>query len=95
MRSMTEIEAIEQIKCRIATASKVVGNGLDGKAFEDLEMSIKALEKQIPKKVVNIQGNPTWGYCPSCNKTIDKSGSPNGCKHCLQRVDWGNEDDRD
>lgn len=57
------------------------------------DMSLKdCVEKQIPKKVVNIQGNPTWGYCPYCNKTIDKSGSPNGCKHCLQRVDWGNKD---
>ena len=38
-------EAIEQIKYRIYTASKAVGRGVDGKAYEDLEMAIDALEE--------------------------------------------------
>lgn len=41
---MTEREAIEKIKYRIDTASEIAGKGEDGKAFEDLEMAILALE---------------------------------------------------
>lgn len=37
--------AINLIKYRIKTASEIAGKGLDGKAFEDLEMAIKALEE--------------------------------------------------
>lgn len=36
--------AIIQMQYRIDTASQMVGNGKDGKAFEDMEMAIKALE---------------------------------------------------
>ena len=42
---MTNQEAIEKIQYRIDTASEIVGKGEDGKAFEDMEMAIKALEK--------------------------------------------------
>ena len=42
---MTEYKAIENIKYRIATASKIAGKGADGKALEDLEVAIEALEK--------------------------------------------------
>jgi hypothetical protein len=43
--SMTESEAIERMKYRIATAKEAVGSGADGKAFEDMEMAIEALEE--------------------------------------------------
>lgn len=42
---MTENGAIEWIRYRIDTASKIAGKGADGKAFEDLEMAITALEE--------------------------------------------------
>lgn len=44
---MTTQEAIERIKYRIYTATAIAGKGEDGKAFEDLEMAIEALERQI------------------------------------------------
>lgn len=47
---MTAIEAIQIIKYRIETASEIVGKGKDGKAFQDLEIAIQALEKQITEK---------------------------------------------
>lgn len=47
---MTEIEAIAMIQYRIGTASEIVGTGKDGKAFEDLEMAIQALERQAQRK---------------------------------------------
>ena len=43
---MSEQEVINKIKYRIATASEIVGKG----GFEDLEMAIQALEKQVAKK---------------------------------------------
>lgn len=59
---MTEQGAIERIRYRIETASNIAGRGVDGKAFEDLEMAIDALEelqqyralgtvKEIKKKI--------------------------------------------
>lgn len=42
---MTENEAIQRMRARINIASTVVGNGVDGKAYEDMEIAIKALEE--------------------------------------------------
>ena len=44
---MTKQEAINRLRYRINTASKVIGTGEDGNAFEDIEMAIKALEEQV------------------------------------------------
>ena len=42
---MTENEAIARIKYRIETATDIVGKSVDGKAYEDMEIAIKALEE--------------------------------------------------
>jgi len=42
---MMENEAVARIRYRIDTATDIAGNGIDGKAFEDMEMAIKALEE--------------------------------------------------
>lgn len=42
---MTENQAIERMRYRIKTATDVMGKGVDGKAYEDMEMAIKALEE--------------------------------------------------
>lgn len=42
---MIENEAIARIRYRIDTATDIAGSGVDGKAFEDMEMAIKALEE--------------------------------------------------
>ena len=42
---MTKKQAINLIRYRIDTATEIAGKGADGKAFEDLEMAIKALEE--------------------------------------------------
>ena len=74
-------EAIDSIRYRITTTSNIVGSGADGNAFEDLEMAIEALEKQIPKQP-KYQGEhekcPTCGsfyiedYCAMCGQKIDR-----------------------
>lgn len=48
---MTEQEAINMMRYRVDTATEIAGKGEDGNAFEDMEMAIKALEKQIPQKI--------------------------------------------
>ena len=42
---MTEQEAINRLKYRIETATDIVGKGIDGKACEDMEIAINALEE--------------------------------------------------
>lgn len=42
---MTENEAIARIRYRIDTATDIAGNGVDGKAYEDMEIAIKVLEE--------------------------------------------------
>ena len=43
--AMSEIEAKSKIKYRLETARQIAGNGIDGKAFEDLEIAIQALKE--------------------------------------------------
>lgn len=42
---MTENEAISRMRYRVDTATHIIGKGVDGKAYEDMEMAIKALEE--------------------------------------------------
>lgn len=42
---MTENEAISRMKYRIKTATYIAGKGVDGKAYEDMEIAIKSLEE--------------------------------------------------
>ena len=79
---MTEHDAINTLKYRMNTAIKIVGIGEDGKAFEDMEMAIKALEKQIPKKPI-YQGESD--RCPNCGVCYVFG---NCCIECGQRIDW-------
>lgn len=94
---MTKKEAINLIRYRIKTASEIIGNGEDGKAFEDLHMAIEALEKQIPKMVEVHAWNPA--KCPSCGIELSESIGDGYYKHstslevcpnveCCQRLKW-------
>lgn len=42
---MTENEAIARMRYRIDTATEAIGKGSDVKAYEDMEIAIKALEE--------------------------------------------------
>ncbi len=84
---MTEQEAIrvaiEHIKERNMSATH-------------LDMSIKALEKQIAKKpyILPISTIDIFTYCPNC-KTGGHLIAPSMsyCCDCGQKLDWGNEDE--
>ena len=54
-----------------------------------LSLAIETLKQQIPQKPLEQQGNPVFGYCPNCNTPVQPTSSPNGCKTCLQVLDWG------
>ena len=67
----------------------------EDKRVEAIDMGIDALEKQISKKPIGIsvnEDNMRVANCPNCKKFIVQQESPVGCKHCLQALDWGNED---
>ena len=69
------------------------------------EMSINALEKQIPKKIVRVKLRPTeWGSgfrCPECEAEQTATeffgyGKADNkitfCWSCGQKLDWSDED---
>lgn len=104
---MTEQElierAIESAKCRIYRLKANKGESFTHqmkveKQVEIQKVTIKALEKQIAKKVrrINIP-NTEWSKaetryeCPSCHK-INAYCRTDYCVLCGQKLDWGNED---
>lgn len=68
-----------------------------------LERAVKALKKQIPRKVNNLSeiyldfgvGKKikvsAYGNCPNCNYNIDIASKY--CTRCGQKLDWSEEDD--
>lgn len=86
-------EAIERIKWRKWTASQMVGMGEDGKAFEDFDMAIEALEKQDAKKYKTFVGESgivriTYYECPCCGE-IGIEHMQKHCHECGQKIQWG------
>ena len=61
---MTENEAISMMRYRIDTASQILGKGMNGKAYEDMEMAISALEE--------IQQYRKIGTVEECREAVDK-----------------------
>lgn len=62
---------------------------------------IKALEKQIPKKVISIIYRGDY-KCPTCKNYIDITDDdlyvyeiepPKYCDECGQALDWGSEEE--
>lgn len=91
---MTESEAIEYLE--------TLNNGLN-EAFvnadelsEALQMAIKALEKQIPKKPIKSEKQViryvTTYCCPTCKLGFTGTGVAKWCYHCGQKLDWSNEE---
>lgn len=84
---MTKSEAIEFIKERIALIDSNYTDILDYK--EALQISVKALEKQISKKLINTCQYVS-GCCPNCKKYISDWLEYNKficCPYCGQRID--------
>lgn len=93
---MTEQEAIMDLQEYIASGEH---NGTNPPIYlATANISIKALEKQIAKKVV-IRHCPKTSWtrevtqflCPICNMVIGFNGTT-FCSTCGQKLDWRNED---
>ena len=84
---MTENKAIEFIKERIALIDSNYTDILDYK--EALQISVKALEKQIPRKP-KTNDNYIMYICPCCNNFIKLCR--NYCEYCGQKLDWSDEE---
>lgn len=84
---MTSEEAIKKIQERIDIAF------IDDEPFpEELQVAIEALEKQIPKKVLDMK---FFAKCPACNAIQTKTHfifvGVHYCDNCCQAIDWGEE----
>lgn len=96
---MTEQEAIKTImakacndRCDEIHCDDGCMYGADKCAFN---IAIKALEKQVPKKPIEIDEKQDGLFyllsfmCPACNEpVIGQPYKPKYCKHCGQKLDW-------
>ena len=90
---MTAQEAIEALK--LNGGLEISGNAEKvTKFFEGLDVAIKALEKQMPKKPHKINiANTSWCKggirfeCPSCHKFLGYR-ELTYCGLCGQKLDW-------
>lgn len=82
---MTEQEAI----CEIIDHKPIIGFQ---RYVEALNMAIKALEKQTPKKLMRHELREDKVMCPHCANWIDVSSKVFCCYFCCycgQKLDWG------
>ena len=94
---MTESEALGFINERIDIIKRVFPEITD--YLEALELSAKALKKQIPKKpIFDFNSNDTLSrfHCTCGNiiwvhhdiGTMDNNDAPNYCSNCGLKFDW-------
>ena len=81
---MTESEALGFINERIDILKEIFqSDNIDYQ--KALEVSAKALEKQIPKKPTKDKYVPELDFCPECGTEVTNC---NYCPHCGQNTDW-------
>ena len=78
---MTNKEAIDIIKTAIADVEW--NHPMDyAAAFEE---AIKALRKQVPKKIARTKDNYRLPICPICGGSVQRKSY---CCDCGQRLEW-------
>lgn len=60
--------------------------------FDFYKISVEAIDKQVPKKVIPFEGNPYLDACPCCGRIKSIYGD-RYCSYCGQRLDWSDDDD--
>ena len=55
---------------------------------EEMDIAIKALEKQIPKKPFMYGIEEYMATCPNCNKWLEVRSCKIFCPYCGQMIDW-------
>lgn len=106
-----EIErAIRHFKCVLNDAQVVLDSGFGQRPNEsplvyetrkrNAQLAINALEKQIPKKPINVEKH--YYNCPCCKQDLGVSDddifvyenpTPMYCPKCGQALDWGYAND--
>ena len=98
---MTENEAIEEFKQRLELIEKCYRGEVEDYK-QALEIGVKALEKQIPKKPIEYEDK--FYACPICRNVLlhkwekyntelmDKSNGLPYCLCCGQKLDWSDEE---
>ena len=96
---MTEIEAKKEFKERLELIEKCYRGEVEDYK-QALELGVKALEKQIPKKAT-LEGDgysdghlvyDTW-ICPLCEKRYEVDYDDyDYCPNCGQKLDWSDEE---
>lgn len=78
-------KAIQVLKSRSEFVAEI---NIDAKMAYIL--AIKALEKHMPRKVINVTSeyDGDYGSCASCKNIICDFTSPALCKHCGQKLNW-------
>lgn len=63
--------------------------------FEACRVGMKALDKQIPKRVDRVVKTEhfTLCVCPSCGKDNYESRMGSYCQNCGQKIDWSDKDE--
>ena len=93
---MTESEAIKNLKDILneCTESEEAVCYVTDVDVPSLEIAINALEKQIPKKPIEIDTYGEYYKCPICNKyAVDNFGcNYKFCRECGQKFDWSDEE---
>ena len=95
---MTEQEAVGLGKNLYGNITNNANNIIKTKDFiEFVNMAIKALEKQIPKKPIPSYGinNTINSYkCPTCDNNYLGGGEYryDCCEDCGQKLDWSDEE---
>lgn len=59
-------------------------------SMEEMKIVIKALDKQIPKKIIRKSKKASLEdiKCPNCQREIDAMNIVNYCTYCGQALDW-------
>ena len=90
------VEQVEKIDNKICERIKDIAilNGIDEIYVLDRNAIISALEKQMPKKPLEIEGDYTalYGICPNCKNTICDNEDYKYCNDCGQALDWSDSE---
>lgn len=60
------------------------------RGLQAMQVCKSALEKQIPKKPLDISKlyNGDYGHCPCCNRVVSDYKEMKVCSDCGQALDW-------
>jgi len=62
--------------------------GLPLSVIDNYNLAIKAIEKQMPKKILKMRGNPLILDCPTCKTSLYNYENDEHCYKCGQAIDW-------